>query len=168
MFDKLFEILITIWTDIVPWRVITEMEKACVLRWGKFHRVLNPGFYLKIPFVDNVYAYHVKTRTTHLFSQTLTTLDSKTIVLKVVARYHIEDVKLYTIEVWDAHDAVNDTIQGIVGSIVRTHNWVEVEKGIEEEVMKQASEFLGKWGIVVEKITLADLATIKTIRLINQ
>lgn len=167
MFDKLFELLRTIWNELVPWFVVADFESSCVLRFGKFNRVVNAGLHYKIPFVDTQYTYHIRTATSHLSSQTLTTSDNKSIVIKVIVRYNIEDIKKYTLNVWSAHDAIGDTVQGIINNIVKVSTWEKIMSGIEEEATIQAQEALSMWGIKIEKITLSDLGIIKTIRLLN-
>ena len=73
----------------------------------------------------------------------------------------------YTLGVWDAHDAIGDTVQGIINNIIKTHNWESILKGIEPEITDKSSDALKDWGIEVERITLSDLGLIKTIRLIS-
>lgn len=167
MFDKIFEFLRTIWTHLVPYCIITEMELGCVLRFGRYSRVLTPGIHLKIPFADSVYAYHVKTCTSHLAAQTLTTKDGKSIVLKAIVRYNIFDIKLYTIEVYDAFDAINDTVQGIICELVCSSDWKKIQAGIQADVVNKAKVKLREWGIDLEKITLSDMAEIQTTRIMN-
>ena len=167
MFDKLFELIKTIWNELVPYFIVSQMESACVLRFGKFHRVVKYGIHLKIPFADVVYQYYIVTQTSHLSPQTLTTFDDKSIVVKAIVRYHIEDIKAYTLKTWDAHDAIGDTVQGIITNIIKNLTWKQIVSGIEEEATLKAQEMLNDWGIKVERITLSDIGLIRTIRLIN-
>lgn len=168
MFDKLFDFLKEIWNELKPYYIVTEMELACVLRFGVFHHISKPGIHLKLPFSDMIYSYHVKTQSTHLFSQTLTTSDNKSIVVKAIVRYNIFDIKKYVIEVWDAHNIISDTVYGIVSDIIKKYTWDEILKGVENEATEISNKILNKWGIEIEKITLSDLGIIRTIRLINQ
>jgi len=167
MFDKLFDLLKAIWNDVVPYYVVSEMEAACVLRFGKFRRTVNAGIYFKMPLADVIYQYYVVTQTSHLTPQTLTTLDGNSIVVKAIVRFNIYDVEKYTLGVWDAHDAIGDTVQGIINNIVKTHTWEAIVTGIEEEITEKSYDALKDWGIEVERITLSDLGLIRTIRLIN-
>lgn len=167
MFDKLFEFLKAIWAELVPYFVVTEMESACVLRFGKFLKKCNAGIHFKMPFADVVYQYYVVTQTSHLTPQTLTTLDKQSIVVRAIVRFNIFDVEKYTLSIWDAHDAINDTVQGIINNIVKTHSWETILNGIEDEITEKASTTLENWGIEVEKVTLSDLGAIRTIRLLN-
>ena len=169
MFDKLLEILKAIWNDLMPYYIVTEMELSCVLRFGKFRRVSGPGVHAKIPFAEVPYTYHVKTCTAHLTAQTLTTADikPKTIVVKAIVRYHIFDIKSYVTKVWDAQDAINDTIQGIIGDIIKNSTWDAIVEGIEDAITAKAAAMLEEWGIRIERVTLSDLAEIRTYRLIQ-
>jgi regulator of protease activity HflC (stomatin/prohibitin superfamily) len=167
MFDKLIEIVQSVWSELKPYYIVTEMETACILRFGKYHHTSEAGIHWKIPFADYIYSYHTRTQTTHLAAQTLTSFDGKSIVVKAIVRFNIFDVEAYTLRVWDAHDAINDTVQGIIGNIVKTHNWETIIEGIEEEITEKSAAQLAEWGIEVEKVTLSDLGIIRTVRLIN-
>ena len=120
MFDKLFELIKSIWNDVVPYYIVNETQMSCVLRFGKVHKVSGPGIHRKTPFIDVPYTHFSKTATEHLTSQTLVTADlpAKPIIIKAIVRYHISDIKKFTTEVWDAKDAINDTIHGIISNIV--------------------------------------------------
>lgn len=167
MFDKLFELIKIIWNEIVPYFVVSEMESACVLRFGKFHKVAKKGLHFKMPIADVIYQYYVVTQTSHLSPQTLTTADGKSIVVKAIVRFNIKDVRAYTLGVWDAHDAIGDTVQGIINNIIKTYTWEQIMSGIEDQATQKAHEALSSWGIDVERITLSDMGLIRTIRLIN-
>ena len=81
--------------------------------------------------------------------------------------YFIFDIKKYTIEVWDAKDAINGVIQGIVENIVKTNTWIDVKKGIEEEILKRAEVELKEWGIGLDSISLSDLSETRSFRIIR-
>jgi regulator of protease activity HflC (stomatin/prohibitin superfamily) len=168
MVEKLLDLIVQIWEHILPWYIVTEMEEGCVLRFGKFHKTSQKGLHWKLPFVDKVYHQHIKTCTAHLPSQSLTTLDNQTVVIKVIVRYTITDVKSYTLEVWDAHDIITDTIQGVIGDVVSNNDWDTIRKGIEEVILTQSHDIVSNWGVNIEKITLSDLTIMKTFRLVHE
>lgn len=173
MFDKLFDFITLIWTELKPYYVVTEMEAACVLRFGKFNRTSDAGLYWKIPFADIIYTYHAKTQTSHLSPQTLTTSDSKSIVLRVIVRYKVSDIRLYVTQVWDAHEAVMNVIQGIVADLIKDKTWEEVRNGkegsyIEDLALELSNQTLSEWGIEVENIAFSDLGELRTIRLLKE
>jgi len=167
MFDKLFEFIKAIWNELVPYYIVSEMEAACVLRFGKFYKTSKAGIHFKMPFADAVYQRYTVTQTSHLTPQTLTTLDNKSIVVKAIVRFNIYDMGKYTLGVWDAHDAIGDTVQGIINNIIKNYTWGDILLGIEDEITTKAAEALLDWGIEVQRITLSDLGLIRTIRLIN-
>ena len=167
MFDRLLDLLRNIWQELIPCYVVKETQMSCVFRFGKYKTIKNPGLHFKIPFIDQADTYHTKTRTIHLNSQTLTTLDGKQMVIKAIARFHVYDIKKYSIEVWSAEDALCDTIQGVIGNIVKKTNYENVILGIEDAVFKQSSDGLKDWGIMLERITFSDMAQVKSLRLIN-
>lgn len=167
MFDKLIDILKNIWGDLIPFFITTDMQLSCMFRLGKFKKTFKAGLHCKIPFVDDVQTYHVKTRTVHLTSQTLTTKDGKQVVCKAIARFHIDDIKKYVMNIWSADDAMCDTIHGIVGDIVKNKTWDEVVVGIEQDVFDKTKTVVEFWGMCIEKVTFSDMAQIKSYRLIG-
>jgi regulator of protease activity HflC (stomatin/prohibitin superfamily) len=47
MFDRLISLITDLWEQIVPWYIINEYDGGVRLRFGKFHKVLQPGLPIK-------------------------------------------------------------------------------------------------------------------------
>jgi regulator of protease activity HflC (stomatin/prohibitin superfamily) len=168
MFDKLVDWLITIWDSFVPYVIINQQNKGLRLRFGKYHEILEPGIHFKVPFFDGVFEQHVMWTTHSMPSQSLTTKDSKDVVVKGIIKYRIADYKTYTLEVWDATDAISDMTQGIIFDIVKNKTWDELQhEDLKNSITKKARLEAKRWGIEIETVTLSDLAKIRSIRLLN-
>lgn len=166
MFDKLIEFIIHFISDILPFQVINSWEEGVYLRFGKFIKVVKPGLVFKIPFVDKIWKTAVITQTIHLQPQTLTTLDDKSIVLKSIVRYHVNDVHEFLLNVMHASDVLVDTTQGVIRDTVEYSTWEELDDvciGIEKEVQ----DIVDNWGIKIERITLTDLGIVNTFRIMS-
>ena len=166
MFDKLLEFIMQFLEDILPFKIINDWEKGVFLRFGKYHKIVEPGLILKIPFIDKVWHSPVITQTIHLQPQTLTTLDEKDVVLKAIVRYHVDDVKKFLLNVMHASDVLVDTTQGVIRDTVEGYNWEELYE-ISETLEKQVQEIAVNWGIKIERITLTDLGIVKTYRIMS-
>ena len=53
MFDKLYELLTSVWSDIWFFKIINQNEKGLRLRVGVVNKELKPGLVFKAPFIDN-------------------------------------------------------------------------------------------------------------------
>ena len=90
MLDKLVDLLVRFGMDMLPFVIVEQWNGSVQLRFGKFIKVLYPGIHFKIPFFDSVIETPVITQSVNLPSQTLTTLDDESIVLKSIIRYKVE------------------------------------------------------------------------------
>ena len=169
MLDKLLDFILTFIKDILPFFIIKQWEKGVILRWGRFHRVVNPGFILKIPFADALYDTIIITRTVSVPTQSLTTKDGKQIVVKSVVKYHIDDVKAFTLEVYDSHDAILDTAQAIIKEQIIERTWDECrDPRMDGRIAGKLQLAVKRWGIDIEKVTLSSIGLIRSIRLFNE
>lgn len=166
MFDRLIDFIITIGKDALPFVIIEQWSEAVHLRFGKFYRVITPGVYFKIPFMDSIVETAVITQSVSLPAQTLTTQDEQTIVLKAIVRYHISDVKKYLLEVEHANMVLVDTTQGIIRDIVEITDWANLVD-VNNILTKKVKTFVKRWGISIERITITDLGIVKTYRILG-
>lgn len=166
MFDKITEFLLSIWREIFPFQIINQWESGVHLRCGKFRRIPRTGINFKFPIIDHIYTCYTISHTIHLESQTLTSADNKNVIVRSIIRFHVSDVKKYLLLISNPEAVLVDTTQGIIRSIVNSKNWDEIS-GVNDLLTKEVADTVIQWGITVEKVTLTDLAQIKTYRLIS-
>lgn len=168
MFDKLIEILTTFWSYLTPAVIIPSYEEGVLLRFGRFKKVLGPGFHVKLPLFDEVLMQHVVVTTLSLASQSLYTKDKQNIVVKGVIKYKIADVKTFLLEVFDAQDALADMTQSIIKNIIISLTLEEcIDSDIDNLLTKKARVEARKWGVDIQQVTLTDIAPIRSFRIIN-
>ena len=165
MFDKLIEFLIKLGKDVLLWVVIEEWNEAVLLRFGKFVKVLKPGFHFKIPFFDSVWETETITQSIDMNPQSITTADGKNIVVKAIIRFSVVDTKTYVMSIMKPHDVLVDTTQGMIREIIEDTRWYDLV-GIDKQLTTEVGKFMRRWGIKVEKVTLTDLAEIPSYRVI--
>ena len=164
MLDKLVDILVRFGRDMLPFVIIEQWNAAVQLRYGKWIKNLSGGIHFKIPFFDSVIECPVITQSVNLPSQTLTTLDEESIVLKAIIRYRVSNIQTYLLSVMHANDVLIDTTQGIIRDVVEMTTWpglVDVNSQITNEV----KEYVVKWGIEIEAVTITDLGIVKSFRI---
>ena len=164
MFDKLVDLLVRFSMDILPFVIVEQWNGAVQLRFGKFIKVLYPGIHFKIPFFDSIIECPVITQSVNLPSQTLTTLDDESIVLKSIIRYKVSNIQTYLLSVMHANDVLIDTTQGIIRDVVERTTWNDLVD-VNETITNEVKEYVVRWGIEVEAVTITDLGIVKSFRI---
>jgi regulator of protease activity HflC (stomatin/prohibitin superfamily) len=168
MFDKLIDVITNWWSQIVPAVIVPNYEQGVLLRNGKFIKVLQPGFHVKLPIFDEVITQHVVVTTLSLAPQSLYTKDKQNIVVKGVIKYRISDVQTFLLEVYDAQDALADMTQSIIKNIIITTSLEQcLDPEIDNILSKKVRVEAKKWGVDVQQVTLTDIAPIRSFRIIN-
>jgi len=166
MFDKLIDVILHFIDKIVPFWIIPEYDNGVLLTFGKYSKTLQPGLHFKIPFLQEIIQHHVVTALMSIPQQSLTTKDGKQIVVKVVIKYKVEDVKPLLLEVWDSNDAISDITQAIVKKQVHIRTWQEcLDEDIDNEIAKKLRVEVKKWGIYIESVTMTDMGITKSLRI---
>ena len=164
MLDRLVDLLVRFGMDMLPFVIIEQWNGAVQLRCGKFIKVLSPGIHFKIPFFDSVIECPVITQSVNLPSQTLTTLDEQSIVLKSIIRYKVNNVRTYLLGVMHANDVLIDTTQGMIRDVVELTTWEDLVD-VNETITNKVKEYVVRWGIEVEAVTITDLGLVKSFRI---
>lgn len=142
-------------------RIVPQRSNFVVERLGKFHRTLDSGFHILIPFVDKV-AYQ------HTLKEEVIDVDRQPCVTKDNIQVGINGV-MY-IQVVDAHQAsygINDyryaasqlaqtTMRSVIGQTDLDKTFEERSK-INEEVVRALDEAAKPWGIKVLRYEISDI-----------
>ncbi len=164
MFDKLVALIERFGYQLMPFFIIEEWNAGVHLRYGKYLNTLNSGIHFKIPFFDSIMETPVITQSVNLPSQTLTTLDEQSIVLKSIIRYRVNDVGTYLLGVMHANDVLIDTTQGMIRDVVEITTWEDLVD-VNETITNKVKDYVVKWGIEVEAVTITDLGLVKSFRI---
>ena len=164
MLDRLVDLLVRFGMDMLPFVIIEQWNGAVQLRCGKFIKVLSPGIHFKMPFFDSIIECPVITQSVNLPSQTLTTLDEQSIVLKSIIRYKVSNIQTYLLSVMHANDVLIDTTQGIIRDVVERTTWNNLVD-VNETITNEVKEYVVRWGIEVEAVTITDLGIVKSFRI---
>lgn len=169
MFDKLIEFIIGIIDKVMPFWIVKQFDNGILLRFGKYRKTLLPGFYWKIPFIDDIITHHVVTALMSIPVQSLTTKDGRQIVVKAVVKYKVDDVKPLLLDVWDATDAISDVTQSIIKKQIHIRTWQECnDEDVDNEITKKLRIEVRKWGLSVDSVTMTDMGLTPSLRLFNE
>jgi regulator of protease activity HflC (stomatin/prohibitin superfamily) len=168
MFERLIDLIIQLWDKASPGFIVDAYQDAGVLRFGRYNRTCAPGFHWKIPFVEKAIEITTCLTTMRLPPQTLTTADGKVVVVTAIVRYRVRDVKPFITDIFDQQDALADVAMGAIRAAVREHAHEElVANPPEDKIATKVRRTVNKYGFEIEAVTFADLAQVRSFRLIS-
>jgi regulator of protease activity HflC (stomatin/prohibitin superfamily) len=152
-------ILVLIFTSVM---IIPERSSWVIQRFGKFNRISNPGFKLKIPFIESV-ASKENLRIQQLDVDVETkTLDDVFVNLKISVQYRIIDNKVYEAfyELEDPHGQIASYIFDEVRAEVpklSLDNVFSKKDDIALAVRDNISSQMEKYGYKIVKTLITDI-----------
>lgn len=140
---------------------INEYERGILFRFGKFKRVLNPGWKMVIPIIDFYKKVDIRTKAVDVPEQETITKDNVSVKINAVIYYKIFDASKSILAVEDYYYAVGQlaqtTMRNVVGSVTLDELLAEREK-ISEEICNIIDKATDPWGIKVENVELKDVS----------
>jgi membrane protease subunit HflK len=168
MFQPIFDFIALFWDYLKMYWIIEDYNKGVVLRWGRFNRVMEPGFSWKWPFAEVVLETTIVPTTMRLSAQSLKTIEGEPIVCESVIKYEVRDVRTLLLKVYDATDAIVDMTQAIIKSLVLEKTWDECRTAeMDSAITRKARVEAKKWGIEIIQVTIVSIAKAPTVRLLG-
>lgn len=169
MLDKLIEVLLGLWHEMIPFFVIEEYERGIRLRLGKAQLVpLKPGLHFKVPFADKILSSIVTNDTIHIEAVTFTTTDGITITAGATVEFYIEDIYKFLINTNEAITNYHDICRAILASILAEYTWEECKRKTTTTVVKNKIKIQAEqMGIFTDKVTFSDMSISRAYKLYN-
>ena len=140
---------------------VNEYERGVLFRFGKFERILKPGWNIVIPVVESFRKIDIRTKAVDVPEQDAITKDNVSIRINAVIYYKIFDAGKALCEVENFYYAVSQlaqtTMRNVVGSVTLDELLTERDK-ISEEICTIIDRATDPWGIKVENVELKDVA----------
>lgn len=145
MLDRLINLLISLWDNAKPIVFILAYKKGVMFRAGKYLKSLEPGWYFRIPFIDDYHQEFVMLDTMCTDVVNITTLDGKTASIAGEFDLSVYDVYKATVLTNDWRSNLMDIARGIISDELEDRNWEEICKkttknAIEKRIQKRATE----------------------------
>ena len=139
---------------------VSEYERGILFHFGKFKKVLNPGWNLVIPVISSFRKIDIRTRAVDVPEQDAITKDNVSIRINAVLYYNVFDASKAVIGVQNYGYAVSQlaqtTMRNAVGAVSLDELLSERDK-ISSEICKIIDEATDPWGIKVENVELKDI-----------
>jgi regulator of protease activity HflC (stomatin/prohibitin superfamily) len=143
-------------------KVVEQQTRSIVERWGKFHRILNPGFNIIIPIMDRIKITRVLWVKNTKISSSSFTKDQVTVTMYFDIKYKIIENKIYdaSYKLGDVINFINtvgdDAARGKVPEM-DMESVISQKDLISDHVKDKLSENLNQYGYIVENVSLTNL-----------
>ena len=140
---------------------ISEYERGVLFRFGRFKRILNPGWNIILPIIENYSKIDIRTKAVDVPEQDAITKDNVSIRINAVLYYKVFDASKAIIAVEHYQYAVSQlaqtTMRNAVGAVSLDELLSERDK-ISTEICEIIDKATDPWGIKVENVELKDVA----------
>lgn len=141
-------------------RQITEYERGILFQFGKYKKILNPGWNVVLPVIQSYQKVDVRTKAVDVPEQDAITKDNVTIRINAVIYYKVFDAGKAICAVENFQYAVSQlaqtTMRNVVGTVSLDELLTQRDK-LSEEICKIIDEATDPWGIKVENVELKDV-----------
>ncbi|MGI9080853.1 MAG: SPFH domain-containing protein [Thermoleophilaceae bacterium] len=139
-------------------RIVPQARAGIVERLGRYHRTLDPGLALVVPYVDRVKPLLDMRETVVSFPpQPVITEDNLTIQIDTVIYFQVTDPKSATYEIADYLSAIEQltttTLRNVTGGMNLEETLTSRDK-VSSALRAVLDEATGKWGIRVNRVEL--------------
>ncbi len=141
--------------------IVSERENVIVERLGKFHKVLSPGIYFLIPFVDSAsYKHEMREQVIDIPAQSVITSDNIQVAVDGLLYIKVMDAKKasYGIGNYEAAsiNLAQSTMRSDIGMLTlgETFSERDIVNGIIFSVFDKASD---PWGVKVLRYEIKDI-----------
>ena len=148
-------VLITLARSI---RIVPQARAGIVERLGRYHRTLDAGLALIVPFVDRVKPLiDLREQVVSFPPQPVITEDNLTVNIDTVIYFQVTDPKAASYEISDYITAIEQltvtTLRNVIGGMT-LEDTLTSRDNINAELRTVLDEATGKWGIRVNRVEL--------------
>ena len=145
---------------LISIRQISEYERGILFKFGKFKRIMNPGWNIVLPIFETYSKVDIRTKAVDVPEQDAITKDNVSIRINAVIYYKVFDASKAILAVERYQYAVGQlaqtTMRNAVGAVSLDELLSERDK-ISTEICKVIDEATDPWGIKVENVELKDV-----------
>jgi len=166
-FVELFEYILNFFPRI---HVIYPNERGVRIRFGKYVKVLEPGWRIYWPLITDIQKLEVVVQIIDLPVQSLLTKDGKLLAISGAIEYIIVDVEKALLNVQDFDKSLPTLGMGLISEYVddctlsQCRDWDKLKKPILRMLRTRAKD----WGIQVTRLYKTDLVPHKVYRMMSK
>ena len=153
-------IIFVLFILLISIKQISEYERGIKFRFGKFKKIMTPGWKIVLPIFESYKKVDIRTKAVDVPEQDAITKDNVSIRINAVIYYKVFDASKCILAVERYQYAVGQlaqtTMRNAVGAVSLDELLSERDK-ISTEICKVIDEATDPWGIKVENVELKDI-----------
>lgn len=141
-------------------RIIYQYKRAVKFRFGRFIRVLNPGFRWIIPVVETVQIVDIRVITSNIDTQEIMTRDNVPSKINGVLFFEIRDAKKAVLEVADYSFAISQLAQASLRDVcgkVELDTILSKRDEMGNNIRDIVENETKNWGIAILDVKIKDI-----------
>jgi regulator of protease activity HflC (stomatin/prohibitin superfamily) len=139
-------------------RIVPQARAGVIERLGRYHRTLNPGLAIVVPFVDRLRPLiDLREQVVSFPPQPVITEDNLVVNIDTVIYFQVNDPKSATYEIANYIQAIEQltvtTLRNVIGGLALESTLTSRDE-INAQLRGVLDEATGKWGIRVNRVEL--------------
>lgn len=140
---------------------VSEYERGVKFCFGKFKRIMNPGWNIVLPIIESYKKIDIRTKVIDVPEQEVITKDNVSVKINAVIYYNIFDASKAILEVENFHYAVSQlaqtTMRNSVGSVT-LDELLSCRDKISSTICEIVDKASDDWGVKVHDVELKDVS----------
>ena len=170
MLNSLIEFLKTQLNHIIPIGAVYEFQLGIRMRFGRVNKILVPGWWFKIPYIDVIMVEQSVDTTMLLPAQAIVTKDNKQLIVKGSVGYKIVDIEKFYCNVWDTRSAISDRACVIIKDTLSslTFEMCKDSSIIDSRMLEELQLLVVDYGIEIHFVSLVSITESRSFMLFNE
>jgi regulator of protease activity HflC (stomatin/prohibitin superfamily) len=149
-------------------RIVPQARAGIVERLGRYHKTLDAGLALVIPYIDRVKPLiDLREQVVSFDPQPVITEDNLVVSIDTVIYFQVTDAKAAMYEIFDFIQAIEQltvtTLRNVIGGMTLEQTLTSRDD-VNQQLRGVLDEATGKWGIRVNRVELKSVEPPATIR----
>ena len=141
-------------------KIIIEYDRGLLFRLGRYDQILNPGFNLIFPVIEQIVRVTLRIQVADVPPQEIISRDNVPLNINAVAYYRVEYPETAILNVENYKLATFQIAQTTIRAVIGKHEMDEIlieRDKINSELKKIIDEDTDAWGIKVTQVELKDV-----------
>lgn len=141
-------------------RQINQYERGVLFAFGRFSRVVNPGWFIMWPIIHQLKKVDIRTKTVDVPNQEVITKDNIPVQVNAVVYFRVKDAAMAVIEVEDFVYATAQLAQTTMRNSIGEYTLDQLlqdRADVAHLIQRIVDEATDPWGIEVQSVELKDI-----------
>lgn len=153
-------ILLVIFVVLSSIRQINQYERGVKFMFGKFYKVMNPGWRIVLPVIQSYQKIDLRTKAVDVPDQNAITKDNVPVNVNAVIYYKVAEAEKAILEIENYKYAVmqyaQTTMRNVVGEVTLDELLASRDK-VADRIEELVEKVSAQWGISVSSVELKDV-----------